>query len=193
MNGGRLVGSLTSTRWSGHQRRRTVEEVPSIAVASMRGLERLEPARTHLLATPQGSDGAGFAITLEPALQPLGGYRWWLMCPGCGRRRTRLFESSAGLRCRTCEGLAYETQRMDRLACGRRRILCRLLKTGYSAEEATTVMLHDTPPARLRGMHYRTYQQLREDLEAMSCRSWRLWLAATLDRFPWIALELTHE
>lgn len=44
----------------------------------------------------------------------LGGVRRWLVCPGCGVRRQTLYLLTAQLACRSCAGLRYPTQTMNR-------------------------------------------------------------------------------
>jgi hypothetical protein len=38
------------------------------------------------------------------------GIRWWLRCPGCGRRRLHLYVVNGEITCRCCAGLLYYQQ-----------------------------------------------------------------------------------
>lgn len=66
--------------------------------------------------------GATLAVSVPQRIGTRTGRRWWLVCPGCGAFRGRLYLDArrplAGVRCRRCHGFAYLTQRLapvDRL------------------------------------------------------------------------------
>ena len=40
----------------------------------------------------------------------LGGFRWYFLCPSCGKRVAILYSSNDGFFCRTCNNLAYDGQ-----------------------------------------------------------------------------------
>lgn len=52
---------------------------------------------------------AGERVILAVGSVPVGGWRVWLICPGCGQRRTHLYPTGAGVRCRRCARLGYGT------------------------------------------------------------------------------------
>lgn len=48
-------------------------------------------------------------INMAATNQPLGGRRWWLCCPTCGRRSGVLYALSASWRCRLCARVVYRS------------------------------------------------------------------------------------
>jgi hypothetical protein len=80
-------------------------------------IERFDPTRRIRIADVLRSgidesllDAAG--VKIAKTSQRLGGYRRWLVCPGCRRRCAELFLPAVGaLQCRRCLGLAYLSQR----------------------------------------------------------------------------------
>ncbi len=98
-------------------------------------------------------------IPLDRTPCPYGGSRPWFLCPRCFGRRAVLFGVGGRFRCRGCHGLAYSStregeadrrrRRADEL---RRRIGC---KPGpHSA------------PWKPKGMHWRTYERIVEEINA---------------------------
>lgn len=80
-----------------------------------------------------------------------GGRRPWFECPHCGRRVAKLYLDRNYFRCRTCHGLAYHTQREQKLF--------RLLHKAQNIREklgGDSVMFNPFP-SRPKGMHRRTY------------------------------------
>jgi hypothetical protein len=126
------MGSKTSTRWRGHQRRLTVDEclrLPAVPVVDAVFIEK----------TVRGvlSWAGGFAVEFRPltinysngavayrlsvywpfvcqidffrVTLPVGKPRWLALCPRCYRRRADLYREPGGsmFLCRPCLGLAY--------------------------------------------------------------------------------------
>lgn len=88
----------------------------------------------------------------------LGGVRWWLACPRCGRRSGKLYLRPGGTRflCRRCHGLKYSSQRespMHRAISQTQKIRVRL---------KGSVSTLDPFPYRPKGMHWATYLRWRE-------------------------------
>lgn len=92
--------------------------------------------------------------------QPLGGLRWWLLCPQCSTRRRALYIwGDYWLRCRVCCRLTYATQRMTARDCARRRALRLAKKVIVWADVA------DRFPPRRAGQWRKKYDRLQ--------RAWR--------------------
>jgi hypothetical protein len=94
-----------------------------------------------------------------------GSRRPWVCCQWCGRRCLRLFlateELVGSLICHSCAGVRYRSQdltSMDRLF-GRRDSI--LNKLGVEAPGGELVV---RIPRRPKGMHYRTYDRLIDEL-----------------------------
>lgn len=86
-----------------------------------------------------------------------GGQRWWLHCPKCQKRvRILLVNEFPQFLCRTCLGLAYETQllREDKRALRKVRAIHRQLGSDSS--------VHEPLPPRPPGMHRQKYLKLAE-------------------------------
>lgn len=87
-----------------------------------------------------------------------GGYRPWFLCPGdhCGRRVAILYGPHSML-CRHCWGIAYQSQREDKLQ--------RMFRKLRSIEASYTGRPNDSAPkdrTRPMGMHRRTFKLLQE-------------------------------
>jgi hypothetical protein len=104
------IGSGRCGRRAAHAR---VEDLPAFTVRELRekglfaGEERASferrVSRRHVTAH----------LRVSRTAQPFGGFRWWVHCPLCDRRKAKLhIEKWAPhpVACRTCHGLHYESQ-----------------------------------------------------------------------------------
>lgn len=88
-----------------------------------------------------GPKNSSNAIDLAKTPCQYGGYRWWLLCPKCGKRQTVLYEHNDDYACRFCLKLRYDTQRLN-----------------YKSVEPALVKLQKTRAIRARDLiRYRTY------------------------------------
>jgi hypothetical protein len=95
-----------------------------------------------------------------------GGRRVWFRCPmpRCGRRVAVLYLTRFEMACRKCLDLRYETQRQrskDRAIDRARRIRARL---------DGSINLLSPPPAKPKGMHFKTYSRLLIELSDIETR-----------------------
>ena len=104
--------------------RRTVEDCGSLSVADLRHFNLLPPTGDGLLG--EGSCYVPYErvrLRLTATRQPVGGVRWWILCPKCNRRAGKLYcpvpERVWG--CRICWDLGYRSRRMDPIAACVRR------------------------------------------------------------------------
>ncbi len=89
-----------------------------------------------------------------------GGRRQWFKCLSC-RRRCRVLYGGAYFRCRRCNGLKYETQYEPPFA----RAATRALKLRERLGGKGGI---DTPfPLKPKGMHWKTYDRLRDQAEEL--------------------------
>jgi hypothetical protein len=154
------MGTYGSTRWHGHVRRRTVTEALALEA---RGLARdcifPDVAGLHSfdVTIETGGSVSHDDITIEAVAQPFGGVRWWCRCSGCGHRRRALYSVRGAkiIRCRTCFGLAYESQRLGTLDRLSHRVL--KLSRRLGSTDPVFVLATAIPPEKPRGMHERTY------------------------------------
>lgn len=179
------MGGLGSTRWRGHRRRRTVDEVLAFPVSVLASYARhfpTPPGPGRRSAELRASAAWGLvhaSVTVEAAAQPFGGVRWWWRCGGCDRRRRALYAVQAHcvVRCRVCLGLAYSSQQLaplDRLAHRAYGLALRLGATEFIPAP------HARPPARPAGMHRRTYRARRAQLDMVLADRRALWMARAM-------------
>lgn len=91
-------------------------------------------------------------VQIERTEQPLGGERRWFTCDECGRRAAVLY--GFPLACRTCQGLAYPSQRETERDRGLRRARKARERVGGTGN------LVEPFPTRPKGMHQATYDRL---------------------------------
>ena len=123
------------------RRRLCVSECKSVD-ADVRALD--------LLGTWEGEPGpqtvglGGEICQLVPARTPLGGYRWWWICPKCGARRKKLylpFWVYASCGCRVCYGLSYRSSQKNRRPSKRMaKLMTKLGVPGYENDEIDRVL-----------------------------------------------------
>jgi hypothetical protein len=68
---------------------------------------RSGPTEVYLVGSPR-------RFPLEAAACRFGGFRWWWVCPDCGRRRASLYRAGRRFGCRACLDLAYRSQQESR-------------------------------------------------------------------------------
>lgn len=111
----------------------------------------------HLLYTSKGVE-VEQRIPLEWTPCNFGGERPWALCPRCSRRIAVLW-SRGRFYCRKCHGLAYQSTREDRADRAARKARALRRRLGASND------LTEPIPWKPNGMHWRTYWQLREEIQ----------------------------
>jgi len=110
--------------------------------------------------TPRGGEPEEIRYRVPLAWTPCnyGGERPWFVCPGrgCGRRAAKLYLKGRYFLCRRCHGLAYESQREDRLS----RLISKAQKIRRRLGGPAGLVYPF--PEKPKGMHWRTYSRLRE-------------------------------
>ena len=93
--------------------------------------------------------------------QPLGGFRMWIVCRGCGRR-CRVLIGGRFFRCRLCYGATYASQY--------ERIRCRGLAKAEKAREKLGAEpgICNHWPRKPKGMHWKTFSRLHTLQDAHS-------------------------
>ena len=110
-----------------------------------------------------------------------GGRRPWFQCPGmvngtrCGRRVAKLYQRGRYFRCRTCQKLAYSTQRETGTERLRERA-CRIRKRLGGPQNIFAPF-----PPKPKGMHWKTYIRLEEKAEKAELEFMGV-MRASLDR-----------
>ena len=100
--------------------------------------------------------------------QNLGGRRRWFVCLSCGRKCAVLY-GGTHYRCRKCWNLAYQSQHETPPF----RALSQAQK--YRRRHGGSEYTDDPFPEKPKGMHWRTYERIRERGEALDERA--DWLA----------------
>jgi hypothetical protein len=105
-----------------------------------------------------------FKIPLCTTTPHYGGVRWWLKCPHCTKRVGKLYLSGI-FACRTCVGMAYESQRLDEAyrKLHKAHAIYRGLK-GISG-------LYGIDPLKPKGMHWKTYHQKLNKMNQLDTES----------------------
>lgn len=87
--------------------------------------------------------------------QPFGGQRRWIVCPSCQRRCAVLY-GGARFRCRQCQGAVYQSQyeTFPQLPWSK----CHRARENLGGEPG----LASPFPNKPKGMHWRTYNRLRD-------------------------------
>lgn len=158
-------GLLKSGRWFSLRWSRAGREVDSIrgAVAS---LEDGKPERVILTYRHRSSLSDEWEDVKEPVALSwtpcnFGGGRPWFICPGmgCGRRVAILYGPGRYFLCRHCYDLVYESQRENKIYRALREAQAIRERLGGSAN------MMEPFPEKPKGMHWRTYERLREEHE----------------------------
>jgi hypothetical protein len=89
-----------------------------------------------------------------------GGRRLWMLCPRCSRRCRLLFFGFGRVACRSCFGLRYHSQTMDRI----HRAQHAMRKIAKQLDPEVDVGLPDLPD-RPPGMRWSRYNRLAERFE----------------------------
>ncbi len=100
-------------------------------------------------------------VALERTPCHYGGERIWCRCPGCGSRRAVLYSVHGRFRCVPCNRLAYSSTREEPLDRRGEKITDRL------GAEREWVLNWLVPPFKPEGMHWRTYERLRREWQAV--------------------------
>ncbi|MBI9083348.1 MAG: hypothetical protein JEZ11_07100 [Desulfobacterales bacterium] len=95
-----------------------------------------------------------------------GGYRLWFICPKCTRRVAVLYGAGKYFLCRHCYGLAYTSQQesLQYRMLGKARNIRKRLSRGNT--------VFDLFPMKPKGMHWKTYDRLRDEARRASAIGW---------------------
>ncbi len=143
-----------------------IEKVSSVHPALVGLLPAGSSVPDHLQAVLEYSAGRApddvrpitDAIALAQSPRGFAGQSWRFCCPGCARRVADLYPGGDFFRCRKCCGLLYRSQRETRQARGLKKSVRIRQQLGGTGEYGEPV------PERPKGMHWRTYQRLLEQL-----------------------------
>jgi hypothetical protein len=134
------------------------------------GEDRIELVYRATLPGADESEDVRQTVWIQRTSCNYGGARPWFLCPQCHRRALKLYGGPRFL-CRICAGFAYASQResdMDRFLTRAQAIRARLGGTG----DVTELF-----PPKPKGMHWRTYERLRDESERASFRSLQMAVA----------------
>jgi hypothetical protein len=133
--------------------------------------------RWHTPARSAEGQGEAWHLTtqtvrLEADTPYLGGSRFYLACPGCGRRARKLYDATDGrFTCRRCGGLANRCQSEGAWVRALKR--ARKLRLYLGAEGGVGNSL----PSRPKGMRRRTYQALCAEVQVLEGIPLEAWLS----------------
>lgn len=118
-----------------------------------------------------------------------GGVRPWFLCPAvrngryCGRRVGKLFLGQKYFVCRHCLGLNYASQSEEPMHRHNRR--ANKIRMALGGEPGTAAM----PPAKPKGMHWRTYWRKIDAIEAADAAGNLAFARWAYRRLPGISLD----
>jgi hypothetical protein len=95
-----------------------------------------------------------------------GGYRMWFLCPNCWKRVAVLYGASKYFLCRHCYDLTYAIQQESR--SGRLMEKARKIQQRLGGNGDMSNFFPDKP----KGMHWKTYQKLRDESEQAENLAW---------------------
>jgi hypothetical protein len=112
-----------------------------------------------------------YPVSLEWTRCNYGGERAWFLCPAsnCGRRVAILYGGSI-FACRHCHNLAYDSQSETRH--GRMLLKAQAIREKLGG----TPCVADEFPHKPKGMHWRTYNRLRQKADEAEDQSWPPWV-----------------
>lgn len=102
-----------------------------------------------------------------------GGRRYWFLCPDCGRRCAILYP----VRCRLCAKARYATEHKSQSS----RKIAKAHKIRERLGQTEGGLLAPFP-GKPKGMHWRTYERIRQDAMALEREIWMdtaNWMEAT--------------
>ena len=133
------MGNAFSTRWWGHVKRKTVEQVSKFSMTQLRGSygmkvsglpeadgiinfkgwlikyaidhigDRLTMTLSYSYFVDQIRYDRNPVIEISETACNLGGKRYWFHCPFCGRRIAILYQDGGAFACRQCHELTYNS------------------------------------------------------------------------------------
>lgn len=113
------------------------------------------------LAYAKDGENYRYPVRLASTRCHLGGARQWFICParGCGRRVAILYLASHYFACRRCYNLSYQSQSYS--PCDRALTQAGKIRRKLNGAEG----IANPFPRKPKRMHWRTYDQLREQCE----------------------------
>ena len=135
--------------------------------------------RVWLEATGDAVLVDGARVALAWTVPSLGGRRAWFCCPVCRRRCAVLFGIATEWGCRVCISGSYTSQclgRFDRLLRRVRQLRARLGDRSVSNAIELGRQV-GRPPAKPRGMHWRTYSRIATTLRTLEEQALELFVA----------------
>jgi len=113
------------------------------------------------------SEHVHYTVQLAYTACNYGGRRPWFLCPaqGCGRRVGKLYSAGKYFLCRHCYDLAYRSQNISEGD--------RLLRKAQAIRErlGASLCVWDPIFSKPKGMHWKTFERLRDEAMADGTRS----------------------
>jgi hypothetical protein len=182
----RKAGVLKSGYFGGWQWTVDGEKVASISM-------RAEAERLVLIyrIRPDSEDWEDIKepITLTETDCAFGGARPWFLCPGvrngqwCGRRVGKLYIGRRYFVCRHCHRLAYSSQSEEPMDRHNRR--ANKIRMALGGEPGTASL----PPRKPKGMHWRSYWQKMDAIDAADAAGEIAFAQWVYRRFPGMKLD----
>jgi len=165
------MGGFGSGRFGRRSRRLRVEEVHEFAIGRLRKAGMFDDAeRTSVASFSVGHEAV--RVHFETTFQPLGGLRWWFLCPRCGNRRAKLYiriSAHFPIACRECHRLRYTSQCLSMPERWRHRANVYFRRAGCRTSDS----FYYKP----KWMRWRTFNELIDHAEEFEnlCFGYGLW------------------
>lgn len=101
------------------------------------------------------------------------GFREWFLCPSCGKRVALLYLKGKYFNCRKCHDLNYRSSQLSGEISyyhHQLRKICEQLGAEYNP-------MHEWPPGKPKGMHWKTYERLAQRYVNLHLKFRQLWLS----------------
>jgi hypothetical protein len=165
-------GYLTPGRWAS-----VSWNVGGRPAGDIRVLAFADRVELHYRSRERGGEWQDVAEVVQLDWTPCnyGGRRVWFLCPDCGRRVAVLVAGGRLFLCRTCYGMAYDSQREGPLDRQREKAQAIRHKLGGSRS------LLDPFPDKPKGMRWATYARLHSAALDSEAEHWQA-LSGWIDR-----------
>ena len=123
-----------------------------------------------------------------------GGQRYYFSCPDCGRRCRFLYFHRVRFKCRQCARLNYTSQQVTHGPEEAAHRMIRFIQSKFGVEKSLApIDAEYFIPERPKGMHQKTYERLRDELDDLQEQYSREWVAHVYKTCPFIAQAIQRQ
>lgn len=147
---------------------------------------------TYTITKNEEKTKVKYDIEIEFTPCNYGGERAWFLCPECEDRVSKLYLKNGYFKCRRCHELNYILQQEDKRDFAVRSIEHKMYKIQdkLKTRRATNNCYAIPKP---KGMHYKTYKELIEQLRELYCLRDEVWCNVLEKRYSTLLDPLKYE